>query len=64
MTREESLDTVMRALPYLTDNALEHLAGYVETLPRRNLVGVEAIFGRWLGNETDEEVAAALEDVS
>ena len=64
MTREESLDAVMRALPYLTDNALEHLAGYVETLPRRNPGGVAAIFGQWPGDETDDEVARALEDIS
>lgn len=64
MTREESLDAVMRALPYLTDNALERLAGYVETLPRRNPGGGEVILWQWLCDETDDEVARALEDIS
>jgi hypothetical protein len=79
MTRERLTARLTFLAPELTDDALRGVVVAAMTAPKRPLdgkalaeaqrereapSGVAAVFGRWPGDESDEEVAQALEEIS
>lgn len=64
MSRDLLLDRLFQLAYTLTDEALRGVVVYTMIAPRREIGKAAAIFGRWPGDESDEEVAAALKEIS
>lgn len=64
MSRELLLDRLIQLAPRLTDEALRGAVVYAMTAPKRSRGGLVAIMGHWPSDESDEEIAAALKEIS
>ena len=77
MSREALVARLMYLAPALTDDGLRAVVVAAMTAPQRPLDavalaeaqraregGLAAVIGRWPGDESDEEVAGALEEIS